>query len=61
VYRAELPAGRLRVTYQVLEDERVILVSAVDLVPRRSRGGRVAARPVLVAAAWQPSVVTSSP
>jgi hypothetical protein len=35
VYRAELPGGRLLVTYQVLEDERVILVSAVDLIPHQ--------------------------
>lgn len=33
VYRAELPGGRLLVSYQALEDERVILVSAVDLIP----------------------------
>jgi hypothetical protein len=35
VYRVELPSGRLLVTYQVLEDERTILVSAIDLIPHQ--------------------------
>jgi len=34
-YRAELPDGRLVVTYQVREDERTILVSAIGLVPHQ--------------------------
>ena len=35
VYRAELPSGRLVVTYQVLDDERMILISAIDLIPHQ--------------------------
>jgi hypothetical protein len=35
VYRVELPGGRLVVTYQVLEDELVVLVSAIDLIPNQ--------------------------
>jgi hypothetical protein len=34
-YRAELPIGRLIIAYQALEDERTVMVGAIDLIPNQ--------------------------